>query len=165
MTVAHKDLLDLQPSYAQRPLIERDPDLEMEIVPGNHHGGRKFSGGRPACLLSDSPPDVGVRRLPGSPRPAGETRLIPDSQAKPISMASAVFIPFRWTELVAQVNQVAWESDILPGRRIARFKDVCVDFSRMEVRRSSGEPITTYRPGVQDAQMLPVKSGQSIFAQ
>jgi DNA-binding response OmpR family regulator len=68
--------------------------------------------------------------------------LIPGSQAKQFStVASAVLIPFRWTELVAQVHEVVREFNILPDGRIERFEDVCVDFNRMEVSRSSGEPI------------------------
>jgi DNA-binding response OmpR family regulator len=69
--------------------------------------------------------------------------LIPGSQARQFyRMASAVLIPFSWTELVAQVHESAQESNMLTGSRIARFEDVCVDLDRMEVSRSSGESIT-----------------------
>src|SRR5690242_17860524 len=74
--------------------------------------------------------------------PREKWNLIPESQPKQFStVASAVLIPFRWAELVAQVHLVVQEFNILPDCRIARFEDVCVDFSRMEVSRFSGEPI------------------------
>jgi DNA-binding response OmpR family regulator len=74
--------------------------------------------------------------------PRGRWDRIPGSQAEQFSTAaSAVIIPFRWTELVGQVHQLLWESNTFAECRIARFEDVCVDFTRMEVSRSSGEPI------------------------
>jgi len=75
--------------------------------------------------------------------PRGRWDLIPGPQAEQFSTAaSAVLIPLRWTELVAQVHEFVRESNTLPEGRTARFEDVCVDFTRMEVSRSSGETIT-----------------------
>lgn len=55
--------------------------------------------------------------------------------------ASAVLIPFRWTELVAQVHEFVRQSNALLEQRIARFGDVSVDFAKMEMSRSSGAPM------------------------
>ena len=145
MTVAHKDPLSLQlAQQSQRPLIERNQNLETGLFPrttrevGNSPvlgDPRLYFQALREMLESD---DYQVALVP-----RGRWDLIPGSQAEQFSTpASAVLIPFRWTELVAQVHEFLRESNILPECRIARFEDVCVDFSRMEVSRSSGEPIT-----------------------
>ena len=65
------------------------------------------------------------------------------SQAEPFSTAApAVLLPFSWKELIARVSEFARDSTALAESRVARFDDVCVDFTKMEVSRSSGEPIT-----------------------
>lgn len=75
--------------------------------------------------------------------PRGRWDLIPGSQREPFSAAaSAVLVPFRWTELVAQVLECVRESKTLSECGIARVGDVCIDFARMEMSRSSGEPMT-----------------------
>jgi Transcriptional regulatory protein, C terminal len=145
MTVSYKDPLNLQlPQQNQKPLIERNQNLETGLFPrtprevgnssvlGDH---RRYFQALREMLESD---DYQVALIP-----RGSWDLIPGSQAKQLStVESAVLIPFKWTELVAQVHEFVRGSDILPGCRFARFEDVCVDFDRMEVRRSSGEPIT-----------------------
>jgi len=68
--------------------------------------------------------------------PRGRGNLVPESPT-----ASAVLIPFRWTELVAHVREFVRDSITLLECRIARFGDVCVDLARMEMSRSSGEPM------------------------
>ncbi|MGC2184495.1 MAG: response regulator transcription factor [Terriglobales bacterium] len=145
MTVAYKDPLNLQlPQQSQRPLIERNQNLEAELFlrttrevgnPPLLGGPRPYLQALREMLESD---DYQVALVP-----RGRWGRIPESQAEQFStVASAVLIPFRWTELVAQVHEFVRESNILPDCRIARFEDVCVDFSRMKVSRSSGEPIT-----------------------
>jgi DNA-binding winged helix-turn-helix (wHTH) protein len=75
--------------------------------------------------------------------PWGRRDLIPTSRADQFSAAaSPVLIPFRWTELVAQVHEFVRESNTLLDHRIARFGDVSVDFLRMEISRASGESMT-----------------------
>jgi DNA-binding winged helix-turn-helix (wHTH) protein len=65
------------------------------------------------------------------------------SVADPFSTAaSTVLLPFSWNELVARVSQFVRDAGALAGRQIARFEDVCVDFTRMQVSRSSGELIS-----------------------
>jgi hypothetical protein len=69
--------------------------------------------------------------------------VIPASRADQLSTAaSAVLIPFRWTELVAQVHEFLRESHTLLEPRIAQFGDVSVDFASMKLSRSSGAPKT-----------------------
>jgi DNA-binding winged helix-turn-helix (wHTH) protein len=50
----------------------------------------------------------------------------------------ALLLPFSWKELVAQVVR---SSNFLAEPKVVRFEDVCVDFTRMKVSRSSGPPI------------------------
>ena len=145
MTVAYKDPLNLQlPQPSQRPLIERNQNLETGLFPGTTRevgnspvlgDHRLYFQALREMLESD---DYQVAIVP-----RGRWDLIPGSQAKQFSTAaSAVLIPFRWTELVAQVHEFVRESNTFSECRIARFEDVCVDLTRMEVNRSSGEPIT-----------------------
>jgi DNA-binding response OmpR family regulator len=74
--------------------------------------------------------------------PRGSQDPVPGPQMEEFSSAaSAVLIPFRWTELVAHVHEFVRDSITLLECRIARFGDVCVDFARMEMSRSSGNPM------------------------
>ena len=144
MTVAYKDPLNLRvPQQNQRPLVERNQNLETGPFPITREVGdspvlgdyRLYFQTLREMLESD---DYQVALVP-----RGRWDLVLGSQANQFSTAaSAVLIPFRWTELVAQFHEFVRESNNLPDCRIARFEDVCVDFSRMEVSRSSGEPIT-----------------------
>ena len=43
-----------------------------------------------------------------------------------------------WRELVSQLRAAIRHWDALAGSRVTRFGDVCVDFSKMDVSRSSG---------------------------
>lgn len=75
--------------------------------------------------------------------PRGEWDHIRGSQVEPFSPAApAVLLPFSLKELVARVCEFVSDSNSLAERRVARFADICVDFTKMEVSRSSGEPIT-----------------------
>ncbi len=74
--------------------------------------------------------------------PRGEWNRIRGSQAEPFSPALTVLLPFSWKEMVARVYEFVRDSNTLAECRVARFEDVCVDFTKMEVSRSSGEPIT-----------------------
>jgi len=143
--VAYKDPLNLQlPQQSQSPFIERNQNLETGLFPrttreagsspvlGDH---RLYFQALWEMLESDNYQVALV--------PRGRWDLIPGPQAEQFSTAaSAVLIPLRWTELVAQVHEFVRESNTLPEGRTARFEDVCVDFTRMEVSRSSGETIT-----------------------
>jgi hypothetical protein len=144
MTVAYKNPLNLQlPQQDQRPPIERNQNLETELFPrttrevgncpvlGEH---RLYFQALREMLESDDYQVALVSRE--------RWGFVPESQVEQFSTAaSAALIRFRWTELVALVHEFLRESNILPDCRIARFEDVCFDFSRMEVSRSSGEPI------------------------
>jgi hypothetical protein len=139
MTVAYKDPLNLRvPQQNQRPLIERNQNLEtgpFREVGNSPDDHRLYFQALREMLESD---DYQVALVP-----RGRWDLVLGSQTKQFSTAaSAVLIPFKWTELVAQVHEFVREPNNVPDCRIARFEDVCVDFSRMEVSRSSGEPIT-----------------------
>jgi hypothetical protein len=142
MTAANKDPVNLQLAQkSQRPPIERNQNLETGLFPrevgscpvlGDH---RLYFQTLREMLESDNYQVALV--------PRGRWDLIPGSRPKRFSTAaSAVLIPFSWTELVAQVHEFVRKSSTLPECRIARFEDLCVDFARMEVSRSSGEPVT-----------------------
>jgi len=74
--------------------------------------------------------------------PRGEWVHIRGSQVEPFSTAArAVLLPFSWKELVARICESVRDSNPSAEYRVARFEDVCVDFTKMEVNRSSGEPI------------------------
>ncbi len=74
--------------------------------------------------------------------PRGEWVHIRGSQVEPSSTAArAVLLPFSWKELVARICESVRDSNPSAECRVARFEDVCVDFTKMEVSRSSGEPI------------------------
>jgi len=73
----------------------------------------------------------------------GERGHLRGSQMESFSAAApAVLLPFSWKELVARVSEFTRDSNPLAECSVARFEDVCVDFTKMEVSRSSGEPIT-----------------------
>lgn len=60
----------------------------------------------------------------------------------PSPAAPAVLLAFSWQELVGQVSEFVRESKSPTQGPVTRFGDVCVSFSRMEVRRLSGELVT-----------------------
>jgi DNA-binding response OmpR family regulator len=71
---------------------------------------------------------------------AKRTSLNSRLSSKPISAGvQALVLPVSWGELVARVGSVLDHSRTKSN--VARFGDVCVDFSSMEVRRSSGEQV------------------------
>jgi DNA-binding winged helix-turn-helix (wHTH) protein len=131
------------PQPGQRPVIERNPNVGMGPFP------------RPTMEIGSLPP-LDDRRLHFQALrevlesdsyqvalvPRDEWGHIRGSQAKPVfTAASAVLLPFSWMELVARVCDFARDSNALAECRSVRFDDVCVDFTKMEVSRSSGEPI------------------------
>ena len=143
--MAYKDLLNLRlPHQSEGSLTECNPNHETEQrrritekvgrspVSGDH---RLYFQTLRKLLESD---DYQVALVP-----RGRRDLIPVSPADQFfTEASAVLIPFRWTELVSQVHEFVRESNTLLEERIARFGDVSVDLARMEMSRSSGEPTT-----------------------
>ena len=63
-------------------------------------------------------------------------------RSEPVSRAvQALVVPFRWEDLVARVGSVLRHSITHTNSNATRFGDVCVDFSSMEVSRSSGEQV------------------------
>jgi DNA-binding winged helix-turn-helix (wHTH) protein len=144
-TVAHKDPLNLQlPHQSKESLTECNQKPETGLFPkttervrtslvsGDH---RLYFQTLRAMLESD---DYQVALVP-----RGRWDLIPASHADRSSVAaSAVLVPFRWTELLAQVHEFVREPNIFLEHRIARFGDVSVDFARMEISRDSAEPMT-----------------------
>jgi hypothetical protein len=74
--------------------------------------------------------------------PRGEWDFISGSRKEPPSTEEpTVLLPFRWKDLVAQVCDLVRDSNGLADRRVAQFAGVGVDFMKMQVSRSSGEPI------------------------
>jgi DNA-binding response OmpR family regulator len=65
----------------------------------------------------------------------------PRFRSKSVSTAmQALVLPFSWEELVARVTSLVHRKTANLGN-MARFGNVCIDFSSMEVSRSSGEQI------------------------
>jgi hypothetical protein len=132
------------PQEGQRPVTELNQNVEMEPFPKltMEIGNLPVLDDQPfhlqtlrEVLESDSFQVALVHR--------DEWDHIRGSQAEPFSTAApAVLLPFSWKELVARVSEFARDSTALAECRVARFDDVCVDFTKMEVSRSSGEPIT-----------------------
>jgi DNA-binding winged helix-turn-helix (wHTH) protein len=67
--------------------------------------------------------------------------LRPPSGDSALSRPSAVLLPFSWTQLVARVCDFVRDAGAVPQRRVIRFGDFTVDFTKMEVSRTSGETI------------------------
>ena len=143
MIVAQKDPLNLQlPQHGEGSLTARNGSHETRLI------------GRTAGKVGSSP-TLGDHRLYFQTLremlesdnyqvalvPRGRGNLIGSQMEQFSSAASAVLIPFRWTELLAHVREFVRDSITLLDCRIARFGDVCVDFARMEMSRSSGEPM------------------------
>jgi hypothetical protein len=132
------------PQEGQRPVTELNQNVEMEPFPKltMEIGNLPALDDQPfhlqtlrEVLESDSFQVALVHR--------DEWDQIRGSQAEPFSTAApAVLLPFSWKELVARVCEFARDSTASAECRVARFDDVCVDFTKMEVSRSSGEPIT-----------------------
>lgn len=144
MIVAHKDLLNLQlPHQSEGSLTARDRSLETKLV------GRAAGKAGSSMVLGDHRLYFQtLREMLESDNyqvalvPRGRRDLVPGSPLEQFSSAaSAVLIPFRWTELVAHVQEFVRDSITLLECKIARFGDVCVDFARMEMSRSSGKPM------------------------
>jgi len=121
----------------QRPAIERYQSVEMGPFPrvtketgclsvlGDH---RLYPPALGEMLESDNYEVALV--------PRGEWVHIRGSQVEPFSTAPrAVLLPFSWKELVARVCESVRDSNPLAEYSVARFEDVCVDFTKM------GEPI------------------------
>jgi DNA-binding winged helix-turn-helix (wHTH) protein len=131
------------PQHRQRAVIELNQNFEMEPFPRT----TKETAGLPVLDAHRLYPPA-LREMLGSDNyqmvlvPRGEWDRIRGSQAEPFSPALAVLLPFSWKEMVARVYEFVRDSNTLAECRVARFEDVCVDFTKMEVSRSSGEPIT-----------------------
>jgi DNA-binding winged helix-turn-helix (wHTH) protein len=132
-----------QPQQRQRPVVELNQIVGMGPLPRD----TKETGGLPVRDDHGLYPPA-LREMLGSDNyqmvlvPRGEWDRIRGSQAEPFSPALAVLLPFSWKEMVARVYEFVRDSNTLAECRVARFEDVCVDFTKMEVSRSSGEPIT-----------------------
>ena len=132
-----------QPQQRQRPVVELNQIVGMRPLPRD----TKETGGLPVRDDHGLYPPA-LREMLGSDNyqmvlvPRGEWDRIRGSQAEPFSPALAVLLPFSWKEMVARVYEFVRDSNTLAECRVARFEDVCVDFTKMEVSRSSGEPIT-----------------------
>jgi len=144
MIVAHKDSLNLRlPHQSEGSLTARDRSLETKLV------GRTAGKVGSSMVLGDHRLYFQtLREMLESDNyqvalvPRGRRDLVPGSPLEQFSSAaSAVLIPFRWTELVAHVQEFVRDSITLLECKIARFGDVCVDFARMEMSRSSGKPM------------------------
>jgi hypothetical protein len=141
--MAYKSPLNLKtwlPQPDQRPVIERDQEAEMGPFPSV---AREIAS---LPVLDDHLP--ALREVLGSDSyqvalvPRDECAPIPRPQVEPFSTASqAVLLPFSWMELVVRVCEFVRDSPAPAARSVARFEDVCVDFTKMEVSRSSGDPI------------------------
>jgi len=131
------------PQQGQRPAIERYQSVEMGPFPRvtketgclsvlDDH--RLYPQALGEMLESDNYEVALV--------PRGEWVHIRGSQVEPSSTAArAVLLPFSWKELVARICESVRDSNPSAECRVARFEDVCVDFTKMEVSRSSGEPM------------------------
>jgi DNA-binding winged helix-turn-helix (wHTH) protein len=132
-----------QPQQGQRPVVELNQIVGMGPLPRD----TKETGGLPVRDDHGLYPPA-LRGMLGSDNyqmvlvPRGEWDRIRGSQAEPFSPPLAVLLPFSWKEMVARVYEFVRDSNTLAECRVARFEDVCVDFTKMEVSRSSGEPIT-----------------------
>lgn len=74
--------------------------------------------------------------------PRGEWSHMQASKAERPPAAPAVLLPFSWKELVARFSQFVRDSNSSAASNVTRFGDICVDFFKMKVTRSSGESIT-----------------------
>jgi Transcriptional regulatory protein, C terminal len=132
------------PQQRQRPVIELNQNLEIEPFPRT----TKETGGRPVLDDHHPYPPALLEMLESDNYqvvlvPQGEWDHIRGSLAEPFSTAApVVLLPFSWKELVARVCEFVRDSNILAECRVTQFEDVCVDFTKMEVSRSSGERIT-----------------------
>jgi DNA-binding winged helix-turn-helix (wHTH) protein len=142
--VAHKDPFNLQLLHrSEGPLTECNQNLETGRLGSTAEevGRSPVSGHRLYFQTLRAMLESGDYQVAIVPR--GGPSSIPASPTDEFfSAASAVLIPFRWTELVAQVHEFVRESNTLLEHRIAQIGDVSVDLARMELRHSSGAPMT-----------------------
>lgn len=132
------------PQQDQIPVIECNQNVEMGPSPRT----TREKGSLPV-LDDHRPHPQALREMFESDNyqvtlvPRSEWEHIRGSQAEPFSTAAPVLLlPFSWKELLARVCEFVRDSNTLAECRVARFEDVCVDFTKMEVSRSSGERIT-----------------------
>jgi hypothetical protein len=126
----------------QQSVIERDKNVEVEPIP------RTTTETRSLGVLDDDLPHRALRAMFESDSyqvalvPPGKWSLTQGSDVKAFStVAPALLLPLSWKELVARVCECIRHSNAVADCRVAQFDDVCVDFSKMEVRRSSGEQV------------------------
>lgn len=74
--------------------------------------------------------------------PRAEWDRIHGLQMERLSATSALVLPFSWKELAARLCDFVLGSSTSTESQLFRFGEVCVDFARMKVSRSSGESIT-----------------------
>jgi DNA-binding winged helix-turn-helix (wHTH) protein len=122
------------PEQGQRPVIQGNQNVETGAFSRatREKAGLSVLGEHRLC-----PP--ALREMLASDN--YEVALVPRGQ--PFSnTVPKVLLPFSWKELVARVCESVRDCSPLAEYSVARFEDVCVDFTKMEVRRSSGESIT-----------------------
>ncbi len=103
-------------------------------------------GGRLAGDDDGYPADLGETLKPDDDQvvlvPRGEWDHIQASGVgRTSTSASAMVLPFSWKELAARFSEFVRDSENWAGTKVFRFSDICVDFVRMKVNRSSGEAI------------------------
>ena len=141
--MAYKDPLNLHlPPQGQGPFIE--PNNKVELGPLR----ATAEVATPPAFVDHHLYFQALREMLESDNyqialvPRGELHLIRGSRADPISTAArVVLLPFRWKELVARVCEFMRDSNPTAENEVARFEDVCVDFTGMTVSRLFGEPV------------------------
>jgi DNA-binding response OmpR family regulator len=75
--------------------------------------------------------------------PRGEWDHIRGSQLEHFStQAPAVLLPFSWKELMTRLCDFVRDANTSAESQVVRFGDVCIDFTKRKVTRSSGESIS-----------------------
>ena len=134
------------PQQCQRPVIEPNQGAEMRPLPQTTK-----EAGSPSVFDDHGQYPSDLRDILESDKYQVALILRGEwdhfrPQVTPFSTeAPAVLLPFNWKELVARVCEILRDSNAFSECRFARFEDVCVDFTKMEVSRSSGEPIALTR--------------------
>lgn len=141
-TLLHHHRRTWLPQQDHIPVLECNQNVEMEAFPRT----TREKGSLPV-LDGHRPPPQALREIFESDNyqvalvPRGEWDHLRGSQAELFSNAAPVLLfPFSWKEL-ARVCEFVRDSNTLAECRVARFEDVCVDFIKMEVSRTSGELI------------------------
>ena len=130
------------PEQGPSRVIEINRNLQIEPFAGAMETGQ-FSGLRDHSLCSPAlpeMPELSDYRLALVSRSKWDS--LQGSGVEKISPApTTVLLAFSWKELVTRVSEFVRDSEQKPRGRVARFADLIVDFTRLEVSRLSGEVI------------------------